>query len=64
MAPKGRQSVRETSRPFELVHADLIGPFPPSLGGTKFALVIVDDYVYTFFILFYTEVKNRGLPDI
>ena len=29
VAPKGKMSLRRTKRPFELVHADLIGPFPP-----------------------------------
>ena len=44
VAPKGKLSVRKTSRPFELVHADLIGPFSPSLGGAKYSMIIVDDH--------------------
>ena len=35
----------KTHRPLELVHADVMGPFPvPSLGGSRFALVMMDDF--------------------
>lgn len=34
-----------TSRPFELLHMDLFGPYNiTTLGGKAYAFVIVDDY--------------------
>ncbi|CAI5768508.1 Retrovirus-related Pol polyprotein from transposon TNT 1-94 [Podarcis lilfordi] len=39
------RSERRTSKPFELVHADLSGPMPtPSLAGSKWVLILIDDF--------------------
>lgn len=37
-----KRSDRVTIQPFELCAADLVGPMPPSHGGARYALVIVD----------------------
>ena len=43
----------QTSRPFELLHIDLMGPARvQSLGGKKYILVVVDDFTrYTWVVL-------------
>ena len=43
----------QTSRPFELLHIDLMGPTRvQSLGGKKYILVVVDDFTrYTWVVL-------------
>ena len=43
----------QTSRPLELLHIDLIGPARvQSLGGKKYILVVVDDFIrYTWVVL-------------
>ena len=43
----------QTSRPLELLHIDLMGPARvQSLGGKKYILVVVDDFIrYTWFVL-------------
>jgi hypothetical protein len=39
------QNVMTTSRPLELLHMDLFGPIAYlSIGGSKYGLVIVDDF--------------------
>ena len=42
-----------TSRPFELLHLDLMGPTrTESLGGKRYIMVVVDDFTrYTWVIL-------------
>jgi hypothetical protein len=40
-----RIPVKPTTRPYELVHSDLCGPFAtPSLGGKRYYIVFIDDY--------------------
>jgi hypothetical protein len=40
-----RIPVKPTTRPYELVHSDLCGPFTtPSLGGKRYYIVFIDDY--------------------
>ncbi|HEX8607530.1 MAG TPA: DDE-type integrase/transposase/recombinase, partial [Pedobacter sp.] len=40
-----RQSFHQTSRPLELIHSDLCGPFPHrSLKGSRYVLTFIDDY--------------------
>ena len=34
----------KTTKPLELVHADLAGPFPEAIEGEKYYLLLVDDY--------------------
>ena len=43
----------QTSRPLELLHIDLMGPARvQSLGGKKYILVVVDDFIrYTWVVL-------------
>lgn len=43
--PPFSDSDSQATEPLQLVHADVMGPFPvPSLGGAKFAMVMVDDH--------------------
>jgi hypothetical protein len=48
------KNVMRTSRPLELLHIDLFGPVAYlSIGGSKYGLVIVDDYsrfIWVFFL--------------
>jgi transposase InsO family protein len=48
------KNVMTTSRPLELLHMDLFGPVAYlSIGGSKYGLVIVDDfsrYTWVFFL--------------
>ena len=40
-----QQSFHQTSRPLELIHSDLYGPFPHrSLKGSRYVLTFIDDY--------------------
>jgi transposase InsO family protein len=40
-----RIPVQPTTRPYELVHSDLCGPFStPSLGGKRYYIIFVDDF--------------------
>jgi hypothetical protein len=40
------KNIMMTSRPLELLHMDLFGPIAYlSIGGSKYGLVIVDDFV-------------------
>ena len=35
----------QASEPLELIHVDICGPIsPPSLGGSRYFLLIIDDY--------------------
>ena len=43
-APVNKKSDRQSQKPFELVHADIVGPFKATVGGAKYFLLIVDDY--------------------
>ena len=48
--------VISTSKPFDLVHMDLVGPTRIlSLNGKRFGLVIVDDY--SIFSLYFIKIK-------
>jgi hypothetical protein len=47
------KNVMTTSRPLELLHMDLFGPIAYlSIGGSKYGLVIVDDYSRFTWLLF------------
>ena len=49
-----------TTRPLELLHMDLFGPSrTPSLGGTSYAYVIVDDFSRYTWVLFLSQ-KNEA----
>jgi transposase InsO family protein len=48
--------VMSTSRPLELLHMDLFGPVAYlSIGGSKYGLVIVDDFSWFTWVLFLQE---------
>ena len=52
-----KESNRQILSPFQLVHADVIGPLVPSMGGAKNVLVLVDDHTrFSFCIL----MKNKA----
>jgi hypothetical protein len=47
------KNVMTTSRPLELLHMDLFGPVAYlSIGGSKYVLVIVDDFSYFTWVFF------------
>ncbi|PVF93165.1 hypothetical protein CPB86DRAFT_716051, partial [Serendipita vermifera] len=37
-------STRRSKQKLELIHSDLMGPFPESLKGCKYAMTLIDDY--------------------
>ena len=41
-APTTHHTTAPTKRPMELIHIDTAGPFPASLGGTRFVVMFVD----------------------
>ena len=49
----------------ELVHSDVVGPFPvPSFGKSRYALTFIDDYsryTWVFFMAHKSEVFDRFL---
>jgi hypothetical protein len=53
-----------TDRPLELLHMDLFGPITYiSIGGSKYCLVIVDDYSRFTWVFFLKE-KNSNPRDL
>lgn len=42
--PVAQHSTRESTAPLELVHMDVIGPFPNSHAHNRYALIMVDEY--------------------
>jgi hypothetical protein len=57
------KNVMTTSRPLELLHMDLFGPVTYlSIGGSKYGLVIVDDFSCFTWVFFYRiSQKPKGL---
>jgi hypothetical protein len=50
------KNIMTTNRPLELLHMDLFGPIAYiSIGGSKYCLVIVDDYSRFTWVLFLQE---------
>jgi transposase InsO family protein len=50
------KNIMTTDRPLELLHMDLLGPIAYiSIGGSKYCLVIVDDYSCFTWVLFLLE---------
>jgi hypothetical protein len=40
-----KESLRELPAPLDLIHSDLMGPFPhPSINKARFVLIFVDDF--------------------
>jgi hypothetical protein len=61
------KNIMTTDRPLELLHMDLFGPIAyTSIGGSKYCLVIMDDYShFTWVILFTGKIPNpRDLKEI
>jgi hypothetical protein len=56
------KNVMKTSRPLELLHMDLFGPVAYlSIGGSKYGLVIVDDFsCFTWVFFFRIKQKPKG----
>jgi transposase InsO family protein len=56
------KNVMTTSRPLELLHMDLFGPFAYlSIGGSKYGLVIVDDFSrFTWVFFLWDKSKTQG----
>jgi hypothetical protein len=47
------KNIMTTDRPLELLHMDLFGPIAYiSIGGSKYCLVIVDDYSHFTWVFF------------
>lgn len=51
------------TRIHDLLHMDLCGPFPPSLGGSRYLLVIVDDCSRKVIVRF-LRTKDQAAPTI
>jgi transposase InsO family protein len=50
------KNIMTTDRPLELLHMDLFGPIAYiSIGGSKYCLVIVDDYSHFTWVFFLQE---------
>jgi hypothetical protein len=56
------KNVMTTSRPLELLHKDLFGPVAYlSIGGSKYGLVIVDDFSrFTWVFLLQDKSETQG----
>jgi hypothetical protein len=58
------KNVMKTSRPLELLHMDLFGPIAYlSIGGSKYGLVIVDDFSHFTWVFFFAgQIRNPRDP--
>jgi hypothetical protein len=51
--PHHAKNIMTTIRPLEILHMDLFGPIAYiSIGGNKYDLVIVDDYLHFTWVFF------------
>ena len=41
---KGQKSISNSSRPLELIHTDISGPYPISYNGKRYVISFIDDY--------------------
>jgi hypothetical protein len=56
-----RVRVKHTSRPFEMVHSDVRGPFcTPTFGGNKHFIIFVDDYTRFTFVRMLPVTKSEA----
>ena len=49
-----RKPVSRSATPFELIHLDLCGPMPSSLGGARYYILYIDDctrYVESYLLV-------------
>jgi hypothetical protein len=54
-----KKSMMSTSKAFELLHMDLVGPTQyTSIGGNKYGFVIVDDYTRYTWVFFLVDKSN------
>ena len=57
------KNIMTTDRPLELLHMDLFGPIAYiSIGGSKYSLVIVDDYSRFTWVFFLQENDKPKRP--
>ena len=56
------KNTRKTTRPFELVHTDICGPFPASYDGYKYFVTFTDDF--TRFTCIFPMKNKSDLKDI
>jgi len=55
-----RAKVKRTTKPFELVHSDVCGPFStPTFGGNKHFILFVDDYTRFTFVWMLPDKKSE-----
>lgn len=59
-APALKVLLKITSRPLELVHIDLCGPFPISIGGAQYIMTFTDNYS-RFTIVYFLKHKSESL---
>lgn len=59
VAPKGKVSGREAKEPYQIVHADLVGPLKPSLGKAEFFMVLIDQFSRRSF---HAQAEVRSIP--
>jgi GAG-pre-integrase domain len=53
-----RRTTKQSTRPFELIYTDVLGPIEPaSINGNKYAILIIDDYTRYSYIDF---MKNKS----
>ena len=61
-ASKGAESGREVTKPYEVIHADLVGPLAPSRGNSRYFLVLIDSfsrYVWVYVLQKKSEAFQR-----
>lgn len=51
----GRIKEKQSKRQLELLHIDLMGPMTKSLSGSRYTMVIVDDFSERVFVYFLKE---------
>lgn len=57
-----KQATNRATRPLELVHSDLCGPFPASLTGSRYFITFTDDYSrfsWVYFLKFKSEALDK-----
>lgn len=48
-----------STRPLELVHSDVCGPFPPSISGKRYFVSFLDDFT-RFSVVYFLETKGQA----
>ena len=47
---RGKNSISNSSRPLELIHTDISGPYPKSHNGKRYIISFIDDYTRSAWI--------------